>query len=110
MKWKQHLQGRVITVEEFAIEMKTTADPILMQMRYVKHNGYTTLKCKAGPAGFIDWVDLHLIDMTRYDKPHWYKPVRFFRKRRLTLWAVRTTQAAYNRWYIETVRDVYGPQ
>lgn len=74
-----------ITIEEYYITFAYSERYII---RYVTHNGYTTLKPVAGQMTDLSLhVENHPTIFTRYNKPHQYKPIKFNRKRKLAEWA-----------------------
>lgn len=101
--WQRHLAPKVIKTEEYYISVPTAYDIFHFRIRYVKHNGYTLIipidhehgdLTKFG-AMFVEWFKIASNFNTRYDKPGWWKPVRFNRKKKLVIWAVLNVEKAY---------------
>jgi hypothetical protein len=96
IKWRTHF-GQKIVIEEYYINIRLQHSHEQYIVRYVKHNGYTTINPVAGQKTELsDWVKLNQTLYTRYDLPHWYKRIRFNRKKKLVLWGVKTIQKALN--------------
>lgn len=111
--WKSYLAKRIV-VEEYYIAVPTQFDTFQFKVHYVRHNGYTliqplaTVKDEYTEAGqaFMEWITLRSDFNTRYDQPHWWKPVRFFRKRKITTWAVQNIDKAYSAWKQELILTI----
>jgi hypothetical protein len=110
--WRRYLANdTVVDTEEYYIAVPTTYDVFYFRIRYVKHNGYTIILpvdhehenlSKFG-ALFVDWFKWHQQFNTRYDKPGWWKPVRFNRKKKLVVWGVMSVEKAYEQFKQEVV-------
>lgn len=82
-----------IVIEEYYMTHHKSQEQFVI--RYIKHNGYTTIKPVAGQKSELsDFVKNNRVQMTRYDEPHWYKPIRFQRKYKLMDWADKTIEKA----------------
>lgn len=82
-----------IVIEEYYMTHHKSQERFVI--RYVKHNGYTTIIPVAGQKSELsDFIKNHQVQMTRYDKPHWYKPIRFNRKKKLLEWADKAIEQA----------------
>lgn len=102
--WQQYLAPKTIKTEEYYIAVPTQYDMFHFRIRYVKHNGYTLIlpidhehgELTEFGAMFIDWFKINSTFNTRYDRAGWWKPVRFNRKKKLTIWAVMSIEKAYS--------------
>lgn len=108
--WKKYLAKKIDT-EEYYIAVPTQYDLFQFRIRYVKHNGYTLIipidhqpgeLSKFGEM-FVEWFKINSEFNTRYDAAHWWKPVRFNRKKKLVIWAVANIDKAYSQFKLEMV-------
>lgn len=112
MNWREHFSQKIV-VEEYYIIMRTQYDSLTFKIHYVKHNGYTYMEHSPGfdfgkeqgdeAKEFLEWVRFRSDILTRCDRPHWWKPIRFKRKKKLVIWGVKSLQKAYNEFYQERV-------
>ena len=108
--WRKFFAKKIDT-EEYYIAVPTQYDMFQFRIRYVKHNGYTLLlpidheKDELSPFGkmFVEWFKYRIDFNTRYDRPGWWKPIRFNRQKKLVTWAVRQINAAYEEFKREMV-------
>lgn len=114
--WKKYLAKRIDT-EEYYIAVPTQYDMFQFRIRYVKHNGFTLVLpvdheheelSKFGEL-FIDWFKWHQQYNTRYDRPGWWKPIRFNRKKKLVIWAVQSINDAYAQFKLEMIDKTINP-
>ena len=100
MKWHDHL-AKKITVDEYYVHHRG----IQFKVRYVIHNGFTVIEPLPNShknTSFEEWFKLRSDFNTRYDKPHWYKPLpRFGRDKKIVNWAVDSIHKAYTQYYQE---------
>lgn len=89
------------------LAVPTQYEVLEFKVRYVKHNGFTHIQLMAKPdmlpkhRQFAEWFWLHSNHNTRYDKPHWYKPIRLGRKKKIVIWALESIDLAYSAFYTE---------
>lgn len=107
MNYRDHL-AKMIVVEEYYIHVDTDKfGKMQFRVRYIVHNGYTLIEpltdYNKRLNDFEDWLRLRMEFNTRYDEPHWYKPIRFNRERKIVEWALGNIQKAYNQYYQETI-------
>jgi hypothetical protein len=108
--WKRFLAQK-IDVEEYYIAVPTQYDMFQFRVRYVKHNGYTLILPVDHEEGelskfgqlFVQWFKINSEFNTRYDKAHWWHPIRFNRKKKLVIWAVTNINKAYSQFKVEMV-------
>jgi len=108
--WKKFLAQKIDT-EEYYIAVPTKYDMFQFRVCYVKHNGYTLILPIDHAEGelsvfgkmFVDWFKFRQDLNTRYDKPHWWRPIRFNRKKKLVIWSVNTVNQAYSVFKAEMV-------
>lgn len=109
--WRQFVADRTIHTEEYYITVPTQYDLFSFRIRYVKHNGYTLIlpidheheNLSVFGAMFIDWFKWHQQYNTRFDKPGWWKPIRFNRRKKLVQWALKSVDQAYTDFKAEMV-------
>jgi hypothetical protein len=108
--WKKFLAQKINT-EEYYIAVPTKYDMFQFRIRYVKHNGYTLVLPVDHAAGelsifgvkFIEWFKFRADFNTRYERKGHWTPIRFNRKKKLVIWAVRNINAAYEQFKREMV-------
>jgi len=109
--WKKFVASRTLKIEEYYISIPTQYDVFQFRVRYVKHDGYTLILPIDHVEGelsvfgkmFIDWFKFRSDRNTRYDGPHWWRPIRFNRKKRLIIWSVASVNTAYDIFKAEMV-------
>ncbi len=98
MKWHDAL-AKKITVDEYYIHWRQ----MQFKVRYVVHNGFTVVEAlpeyNKSTSDFSEWLRLRSDFNIRYDRPHWYHPIRFNRDRRIVEWATETIEKAYKQYY-----------
>lgn len=108
--WKEFFAKKIDT-EEYYIAVPTQYDMFQFRVRYVKHNGYTLILpidhehgelSKFGEL-FIQWFKINSEFNTRYDRTFWWKPIRFNRKKKITIWSVQAVNKAYSVFKAEMV-------
>ena len=109
--WKKFVATQTVKTEEYYISVPTAYDMFQFRIRYVKHNGYTLILPIDHETGdlsifgqkFVEWFKLRSDFNTRYDRAHWWKPVRFNRRKKLVIWAVTNIDKAYSQFKLEMV-------
>lgn len=108
--WKYFCTDHIVT-DNYYVWVSTQYDTFHFKVKYVRRNGFTLIESvdfdrkQTSPFGnlFLDWFS-HRIDFnTRYDEPHWYRRIRFNRKKKIVTWAITNVDLAYSQFKKEMV-------
>lgn len=102
MSWHDAL-AKKITVDEYYIHYRN----MQFKVRYVVHNSYTVIEplpeYNKSTDDFAEWFRLRIDMNTRYDLPHWYKPIKFNRDKKIVKWTLEAIEAAYGQYHQENI-------
>lgn len=101
--WQRQLKSK-ITVDEYVIkwEHPHTHQMIDFRVRYVKHNGYTLIL--GDHSEFGEWLSLHSEFNTRYDLPHWYRKLSWYKRdQAIVQWANKNLDLAFWQFSVERI-------
>ena len=102
MSWHDALAKKIV-VEEYYIHWRQ----MQFKVRYVVHNGYTVIEAlpeyNKSTSDFEEWLR-HRSDLnTRYDLPHWYRPIKFNRDKKIVKWATEAIANAHGQYHQESI-------
>lgn len=103
MAWHDALVKK-ITVDEYYIHWRG----MQFRVRYIVHNGYTVIEAlkdyNKSTSDFEEWFHLRSDLNTRYDQPHYWRPILWSQDKQIVDWATKAIAIAYDQYTQENVR------
>lgn len=99
--WKSFLIAK-LTVEEYALQVRTQEEKLGFRVRYLKHSGLTTIEMAV-----TDRTLPHHVNFATYlqiKNPVRAGKIYFGREKKVVSWAVQTIADAYEAWRLDYQR------